>query len=106
MKKNFELSIISDRFRNRMIVLIIDVNQLFAFNMVINHKNSRSIYSKKKSSYFMNQKFYHYSRDLPGIGFKPGKSSQNKVRIKKEEFTINDDETAKFIEEKMTSTKF
>jgi len=74
MNKNFEVSFISDRIKNRMIVAIIDGSSFTAFNLKVDFKNARPIQEKKKSSEFMSEQYFHYSRDLPGIGYKPGKA--------------------------------
>ena len=74
MNKNFEVSFISDRIRERMIVTIIDGSSFNAFNLDCDFKNARPVKEKSNSSEFMSEQYFHYSRDLPGIGYKPGKA--------------------------------
>ena len=106
MEKKFEVSFISDRIRNRFILLMLDANNLNAFNLSVHFKNSRELHPNSGALEFMNSLNFHYSRDLPGIGFKPGRNRKTKVRIENREFLIDAANTEKFMDDRFLNMKF
>ena len=106
LEKYYEVSFISDRIRNRFILLMLDGEICHAFNLSVHFKNSRELHPNSGALEFMNTLDFHYSRDLPGLGFKPGRNRKTKVRIENREFSIEAANTEKFIGKKFLNIKF